>query len=166
MGSERRLSLAAFTLDLLSRGQAVFSHDEAERALGIHRGAFLDAAEKLQRKGLLVSPRRGFYVIVPPQFHSWGAPPPTWYIDDLMQQEGHPYYVALLKAAELHGAAHQAPMEFQVLTDQRILELHVGRSLLTFYYRRDMAAIRSGIEDYKTDTGKMRLSSIELTIFD
>ena len=42
----------------------------------------------------------GFYVVVPPQHASWGAPPPSWYIDALMRREGRPYYVGLLKAAE------------------------------------------------------------------
>jgi len=31
------------------------------------RGAFLDAAERLQRRGQPIRPRRGFYVVVPPQ---------------------------------------------------------------------------------------------------
>jgi hypothetical protein len=42
---------------------------------------------------MLLNPRRGFYVVVPPQYLSWGAPPPSWYIDDLMRHEGHSYYV-------------------------------------------------------------------------
>jgi hypothetical protein len=78
-------------------------------------GLQLDTAERQQKHGHLISPRRGFYVIVPPQFMSWGAPPPSWYIDALMYHEGRPYYVGLLKAAELHGATHQAMMEFQVV---------------------------------------------------
>ena len=40
------------------------------------------------------------------------APPPPWYIDDLMRFEDCSYYVGLLKAGELHGATHQAVMEF------------------------------------------------------
>jgi len=32
------------------------------------------------------------------------APPPSWYIDALMQHEGRPYYAGLLEAAELHAA--------------------------------------------------------------
>ena len=65
-----------------------------------------------------------------------GAPPPSWYIDDLMRNEGRPYYVGLLSAAELHGASHQAVMEFQVVTDKQMPELHVGRSRIAFCYRR------------------------------
>ena len=99
---------------LLSTGRMVFSREEARHALGVSSGALLDAAERQQRKQNLVSPRRGFYVIVPPQHLAWGAPPPPWYIDDLMRHEGRPYYVGLLKAAELYGATHQAVMEFQM----------------------------------------------------
>jgi len=159
-------TLSSYSLDLLSRGRITFSRTEAEHALGVGRGAFWDAAERLQHKGRLVKPRQGFYVVVPEQFRSWGAPPPSWYIDDLMQREGHPYYVGLLKAAELHGAAHQAVMQFQVITDRRMPEIHAGRSLIGFYYRRDMAAVANAIEDRKTDTGKMKISSAALTAFD
>jgi predicted transcriptional regulator of viral defense system len=161
-----RNSLSSYLSGLLSAGQAVFSRDSALKALRVKQGAFLDAAEKLQKRGRLISPRQGFYVVIPPQYLSWGAPPPNWYIDDLMRHEGHPYYVGLLKAAELHGATHQAVMEFQVITDKRLPRISAGRSALSFYYRKDMAACAVGIEDYKTDTGRMKISSVELTIFD
>ena len=151
---------------MLSAGRVVFSREEARKALGISQGALLDAAGRQQRKNLLISPRSGFYVIVPPQYLSWGAPPPPWYIDDLMRHEGQPYYVGLLKAAELHGATHQAVMEFQVVTNKRLPKIRVGRSAIVFYYRKDMAAIRSALEDRKTDTGSMKISSIELTMLD
>src|ERR1039458_9159999 len=121
---EERKAFSSYLTRLLSTGRVVFSREEAQKALG----ALLDAAERQQRKHHLVSPRRGFYVIVPPQHLAWGAPPPSWYIDDLMRHEGCPYYVGLLRAAELHGASHQAVMEFQVVTDKKMPELQVGRS--------------------------------------
>nr|WP_245488732.1 type IV toxin-antitoxin system AbiEi family antitoxin [Rhizobium ruizarguesonis] len=37
-----------------------------------------------------------------------------------MRHEGNSYYVGLLKAAELHGATHQAVMEFQVVAAKRL----------------------------------------------
>jgi hypothetical protein len=151
---------------LLSMGGVVFSGEEARLALGVSQGALLDAAERQQRKQHLVSPRRGLYVIVPPQYLAWGAPPPSWYIDDLMRHEGRPYYVGLLKAAELHGATHQAVMEFQVVTNKRLPKIRAGRSPITFYYRKDMAAVSEAIEDRKTDTGRMNVSSVELTLLD
>src|SRR5262245_21759322 len=113
---DRRHSLSTYMTDLLSEGRSVFTRDEAVKALGITTRGFLKAAERQQERKALLNPRHGFYIVVPPQYLSWGGPPPNWYIDDLMQHEGHPYYVSLLKAAELHGASHQAVMEFQVIT--------------------------------------------------
>ncbi len=83
-----------------------------------------------------------------------------------MRHEGRPYYVGLSRAAELHGASHQAVMEFQVVTNKKMPELHVGRSRIAFYYRKDMEAVSAGIEDRKTDTGRMKVSSVELTALD
>jgi predicted transcriptional regulator of viral defense system len=158
--------LSAYLDDLLSSGKVVFSRKEALEALGVDQGAFLDSAERLQKQHRLISPRQGFYVVVPPQYLSWGSPPPAWYVDDLMRHEGRPYYVGLLKAAELHGATHQAVMEFQVVTNKRMPRISAGRSLLSFYYRKDLEACRAGIEDRKTDTGRMKISSVELTALD
>ena len=162
----RRVTLAEYVTELQSKGRVVFAAEEAVAALGTNRGAFLDAAQRLQKRGLLVSPRKGFYVAVPPQFASWGAPPPSWYVDGLMRQERQPYYVGLLKAAELHGATHQAVMEFQAVTGKRMSSIRAGRSLIVFYYRKEMAAIMDGIEDIKTDTGRMKVSSPALTALD
>lgn len=161
-----RSSLSTHIAGLLSAGQVVFTSKDAEKALHIGQGAFLDAAERLQRRKHLLNPRRGFYVIVPPQFASWGAPPPAWYIDALMRHEHQAYYVGLLKAAELHGATHQAVMEFQVVAGKRLPKIHAGRNMIVFYYRKDMRAVANGLEDHKTDTGTMKISTVELTALD
>ena len=163
-----RSKLSDFVNGLLSTGRIVFTAEEAEQALNVEHGAFLDAAERLQRRRLLLKPRQGFYVIVPPQYLIWGAPPPAWYIDALMCNEGHAnsYYVGLLKAAELHGTTHQAVMEFQIVTAKRLPVIRAGRSLIIFHYRKDIDAISAGIEDRKTDTGKMKISSAALTALD
>lgn len=163
---DQRSALSSYMTRLLSEGRVVFTAAQAQTALRIGKGALLDTAEKQQRRQYLISPRRGFYVIVPPQFLALGAPPPSWYIDSLMCHENRPYYVALLKAAELHGATHQAVMEFQIITDKRLPKIRAGRSSIVFYYRKDMDAIASGLEDHKTDTGHMKVSCLELTILD
>ncbi|WP_245460451.1 type IV toxin-antitoxin system AbiEi family antitoxin domain-containing protein [Rhizobium leguminosarum] len=144
----------------------VFDGREAIEALGINRGAFLDSAERLQRRKLLLNPRHDFYIVVPPQFMSLGAPPPTWYIDALMRHEGNSYYVGLLKAAELHGATHQAVMEFQVVAAKRLPKIKAGRNRFVFYYRKDMETVAAGVVDKKTETGSMRVSSPALTALD
>src|ERR1700679_3930703 len=139
MDSGQRTAFSSYMTRLLSTGSVVFSAEERRKALGVSHGALLDAAERQQRKKHLVSPRRGFYVIVPPQYLSWGAPPPPWYIDDLMRHEGRPYYVGLLKAAELHGATHQAVMEFQIITDKLLPKIRERRAAIPYYFKKDLA---------------------------
>ena len=163
---DRRFGLSRYISGLLSAGRTVFTAEEAQQALDVGRGAFLDAAERLQRREALLNPRRGFYVVVPPQYASLGGPPPAWYIDPLMRHEGQAYYIGLLKAAELHGATHQAVMEFQVISAKRLPKIRAGRNLIVFYYRKNMKAVTAGTEGSKTDTGTMRISSAALTALD
>ena len=166
MTYQQRSTLSSYLTKRLSEGRVVFTASEAQAALGISPGALLDAAERQQKRKHLIKPRRGFYVIVPPQFHRWGAPPPSWYIDELMAHSDRPYYVGLLTAAELHGASHQAVMEFQVITDRQLGAIRAGRSNIVFRYRKDMEGIADGIEQRNTDTGLMKISSVELTALD
>ena len=152
--------------DLLAAGRVSFTRDEAQSHIGVSTAAFHNTAARLQKQKRLLSPRHGFYVIVPPQFYGWGAPPPDWYIDALMRHEDRPYYVGLLKAAEIHGATHQSVMEYQVITDKQLPKLTAGRSTIAFYFRKTMAAVSEGIQEHKTDAGYIKLSSPELTALD
>ena len=161
-----RSRLATYMAGLQAEGRIAFTRAEAIEALGITTPAFLKAAARLQKRRMLFNPRQGFYVAVPAQFLSWEAPPPAWYIDALMRHEGRPYYVGLLKAAELHGATHHAVMEFQVLTDRQLPRIRAGRSWITFQFRKDLKAVRDGVVERKTDTGTMKVSTPELTALD
>ncbi|MCY4014538.1 MAG: hypothetical protein OXG82_17695 [Gammaproteobacteria bacterium] len=161
-----RQSLSKYLDRLLSEGRTVFTASEAENDLGIGHRSFLDAAERLQRSRKLLTPRQGFYVVVPPQYAGWGAPPPTWFIDALMRREDAPYYVGLLKAAEFHGATHQGVMQFQVVCGKRLREIRAGRSVIIFYFRKAMDHPLAGVDDRKTDTGTMKISSAALTALD
>lgn len=163
---QRTSSLAAYVEELASSGRTCFTREEAVEALGVSHGALLDAAARLKKRGHIFVPRRGFYVITPTRYLKWGAPPPTWYIDAMMKDAARPYYVALLKAAELHGASHQAVMEFQVVADRQWKPIRAGRSKLAFYFRKDIERVGQGVKRRKTDTGSMRVSSPALTALD
>ena len=162
----KRSAFSSYLTTRLSEGRVVFTAAEAQAELGISRGALLDAAERQQRRNHLIRPRRGFYVIVPPQFLGWGAPPPSWYIDEMMAHSELPYYVGLLSAAELHGASHQAVMEFQVITNRQLGPIRAGRSNIVFRYRKFMEAVADGIERRNTYTGQMNVAGVELTALD
>ena len=163
---ETRISLSDYLARLQAGGRVSFTQHEAKDALRLSDSAFLKAAARLRHKHVLFSPRHGFYVAVPPQFLSWEAPPPGWYIDDLMRHEGRAYYVGLLKAAELHGATHHAVMEFQVVTDRQLPKIRAGRSYIAFHFRKDIDLVLPAVEARKTDTGSMKISSVELTSLD
>ena len=162
----KKSPLSGFVGCMLASGRTHFTAEEAERGLGIGHRAFLNAAERLQRRKVLVCPRQGFYVVVPPDYQHRGAPPPAWYIDALMKRERSPYYVGLLKAGEMHGATHHAVMVHQVVTSKRIPEIRAGRSRIAFYHCRDVEAVSAGIEERQTDTGTVKISSPELTSLD
>lgn len=161
-----RVSLPDYLTLLQAGGRISFTRSEVLKATGLSDAAFLKGAARLQRKHMLFNPRQGFYVAVPPQFHSWEAPPPSWYIDDLMRHEGRPYYVGLLKAAEMHGATHQAVMDFQVISDKQLPRIRAGRSHIVFYFRKEIEPVLCAIQRRKTDTGDMAVSSVELTCID
>lgn len=156
--------MADFVDALESRGSHTFHRKEALEALGVSEVAYDSAARRLAGKGRIARPRREFCVIVPIAYRSAGAPPPSWFIDDLMKFHGQPYYVALLSAAEIHGAAHQRPQEFQVMTDSPLRPTQAGRARIRFMVKRHIK--RTAMTRVKTPTGYINISTAEATAFD
>ena len=145
-------------------GRYTFTREDAEAASGASFVAVQSALRRLKQKGKIVSPRRGFYVVVPPEYRAAGAPPASWFIDDLMRFCGCNYYVGLLSAAALHGASHQQPMVFQVLTDKLAGAMTAGR--VSIQAHKSRAVGRSSTEQVQTETGTMIVSSPEATALD
>jgi AbiEi antitoxin C-terminal domain len=110
-------------------------------------------------------PRSGFYVIVDPQHRTAGTLPPEWFVDDLMKHMGRPYYVGLLSAAQLHGAAHHRPQEFQVVIPRRTVRpVRAGNVAFRFYGKGPFEQGRW--QEIKTPTGSLKASSPETTAWD
>lgn len=158
------LRLSAFVETLQGRGRYTFDREEGLQETGSTPEALEAAVRRLAAKGRLVVPRRGFYVIVPAEYRSAGAPPPDWFIADLMRFEGKPYYVGLLSAAALHGAAHQQPQEFQVVTDGPLRSAKAGQVRIRFFTKATAGS--TPVVDVKTQTGSMRVSTAEATALD
>ena len=91
----------------LSVGRAAFAKAEALSALGQSSPAFLAASERLIKKQRLVSPKRGFYIILRPEDRVAGAPEPARWIGPLMHHLGIDYRISLLRAAAFHGSSHR-----------------------------------------------------------
>ncbi len=157
-------SLAKLVDKLQAGGRYTLTHDEAITELGITDVALAKAVQRLVAKNRLAVPRRGFFVIVPIEYRQAGAPPPDWYIGDLMAFAHRQYYVGLLSAASLHGAAHQQPQEFQVVTDRQLRPVEAGRGRIRFFTKRRAAS--TPVVDVKTETGLLRVSTPEATALD
>ena len=157
-------SLSAFVDRLQQSGRYAFDRKEALKELKTSPVALKLSALRLARQGRLVSPRRGFFVIVPLEYKIAGSPPPSWFIDSLMNFEGEPYYVGLLSAAALHGAAHQQPQEFQVMAPRQLKTAMAGRSRIRFLLKKHIH--RTETVPFKTETGSMNVSTPEATALD
>ena len=145
-------------------GRYVLTGDQAMQALGVSEEALKKAVRRLVTKRRLAVPNRGFYVIVPVEYRDAGSPPPSWFIDDLMKFHGQPYYVGILSAAALHGAAHQQPQEFQVVTNAQLRPAIAGRARIRFFQKADLE--HTSTADMKTETGTMRVATPEATSLD
>lgn len=157
-------SLAAFVDAEQARGRYTFTHSDAVRAGKRSDAALKAALWRLKRGDRIVSPRRGFHVVIPVEYREAGTPPASWFIDALMQYLKQPYYVGLLSAAAIHGAAHQQPMVFQVVTNRPTRPISVGRVRIQFNMSR--AVKLTPVVDVPTDTGSMRVATPEATAFD
>ena len=120
---------------LLAHGRPVASLEEVAELTGLSRKAAAAAITRLKRADQLFSPHPGLYVAIPPQYRTWGVVPALDFIDPLMRALDRRYYVALLSAAELYGAAHQRPQVFQVMVDRQVADRDLRRVRLRFYTR-------------------------------
>ena len=147
---------------LMSRGRYSASLGEIRSLTGLSDAAIASGLQRLRRQRRVFSPTRGLYVVIPPEYRSWGVVPADWFIDDLMGHLGRRYYVALLSAAAYHGASHQAPQVFQVMADGRVLARAIERVRLRFYANEHTAD--TPIDKVVVHTGYMRVSSREATV--
>ena len=147
--------------ELQASGRFVFTTEEAVEALGSSVNAVRASLRRLKRKTLIADPYRGFHVVVPPAYRRLGCLSADQFIPDLMLHLGEPYYVGLLTAARYHGAAHQAPMVFQVMVPKSRRGLECGEVRVEFIARQDMHA--TPVVERNTETGTIRISAPEST---
>ena len=98
------------------RGRVTFTIDDIRQAVNLSNNSLVTELQRQVARGRICIPYRGFYVIIPPHYALKGIVPPTYYVDNLMNAVGKPYYICLLSAAEFYGASHQRAMQTQVMT--------------------------------------------------
>jgi len=154
-----------FLREIQSKGRYIVSLGELNSRFDVSEKALLQNIYRLKRKNHLAQVRKEFYVIVPPQYSRRGMVPPTLFIADMMEFLHREYYVGLYSAAALHGAGHQQPMEFQVITKKPALRNIKNKKLnISFFTKSDW--VNEHIKEKKTEAGYLKISSPELTAFD
>lgn len=148
-----------------SWGKYVFSLEQVKSDFpDISEQALILALTRLSTKGRVLSVYKGFYLIIPPEYTSRGLLPPMLFIDSLMKFVDKPYYVGLLSAAALYGAAHQQPQEFFVVTNSKQLTTHKKGLKINYITKK---FIPEGLlEKRKTEFGYVNVSNPELTAAD
>ncbi len=150
----------------IAYGRNAFSLDRVESELPQYsETAIKRSLNRLSRKGKIVSAHKGYYVIVTPQYSSRGILPPALFIDGLMRFLERPYYIGLLNAAAFYGAAHQVPQEFFVFTSFPPMRPTVKKGIKVNYITRKEIP-ENLLEERKTETGTIKISSPELTAAD
>jgi hypothetical protein len=148
---------ANYIVDLAARGRYHFTTQEAAAALGSSVPTVRAALRRLKARGEIADPYRGFHVIVPPEYRRLGSLPADQFLPQLMQHLGEPYYVALLSAAELHGAAHQRPQALQVMVKTNRRAIECGEVRVQFISRKEMED--TAVAERKTPRGLLRVAS-------
>jgi predicted transcriptional regulator of viral defense system len=121
---------------------------------------------RLVKKNKIVSVHQGFYIIIPPSYQNLGILPPEYFMDDLMKFLKRQYYIALTNAAAMHGAGHQQPQSLYVVSTLPALRPTSKKNILIQYLNVKNFPNETFIEQRKTETGYVNISSAELTATD
>ena len=150
--------------DLAARGRYHFTSAGLRSALGVSAAAARQALSRLAAKREIASPARGFYVVVPPKYRRLGCLPADQFIPALMEHRKIPYYVALLSAAQYHGAAHHRPQVFQVILGRNRPSISCGSVKVSFVARRNVSDVP--VQSFNSPRGTVRVSTVEATAVD
>jgi predicted transcriptional regulator of viral defense system len=157
--------LKTFFKHIRAQGRYTFTFNELKENFDLSDKALRQSMFRLQKKNEIAAIRQGFYVVVPPEYASTGTLPETIYMDSLMKFLGKNYYVGLLSAAALHGAAHQQPTTFYVVCRHPAPRNIINKKQRILFFSKQKL-ITEGIIQKKTVSGYLNVSSPELTAFD
>ncbi|GHT49395.1 hypothetical protein AGMMS49982_02820 [Bacteroidia bacterium] len=152
--------------DLPKMGKITFTQEEIEEQFPTMPVQHIrNTLQRLTKKKTLQSTGRGFFVVVPAEYGLKGIVPPIEYIDRMMQSINREYYVGLLSAAALHGAAHQQPQEFTLIVDTNNLRDKLKRGVkINFVAKKNIP--HAYIKPIMTKSGYVKVSNPELTAMD
>jgi predicted transcriptional regulator of viral defense system len=166
MNGQKDLKILKWIELLQSKGAFSFSIELAKNELPAYSEIALKRAlSRLSEKGKIISVYKGYYLILPPQYTLKGILPPSLFLDAFFQFVERPYYVSLLNAAAYHGASHQQPQEYFVITIFPTMRATLKKGLKINYVSINNIPEKL-LEKRKTEAGYLTISSPVLTATD
>jgi len=167
MQDKEKYSIEEMIFSFQKQGKITFSSEELKKYYSDKTARSLElAVNKLIAQKKIISVWKGFYVIIPVEYATWGVVPPTLYIDYLMRHIDRKYYIALLNAAEFYGAAHQSPQQYSVVCEfPYIRDLKKKDTHVHFIVTRKTIP-QSWLKSFNTEKGIVMVSTPELTATD
>lgn len=151
--------------NIRSKGKYSFSWMALKQEFSLSDNALNQRLFQLRKRNKIALIRKGFYVIIPPEYSQQKMLPVALFIDDLMQFLNRRYYVAFFSASALHSAAHQQPMEYYVVIEKPAMRAVIGTNFkINFLVKKGWSD--SDIIKKKSDSGYFNVSSPELTALD
>ncbi len=158
------MRLADYIKNRQSKGYFYFTTEQAQTALGVSIAALRAAIRRFQQRGELAEPVRGFHLILPPEHQKQGCLPALYFIDELASYLDLPYYVCLLSAGSIYGAAHQKPQVLQVMIPAKRLPIKCGQVVIQWVTNKQLSSMPT--QKIKTDYGYVIASTPEVTAKD
>lgn len=159
------MNLQSYLKDIRKEGKRCFTILDIVEKFHVSHSHARVALHRLLKTGDVISPARGLYVIVPPECQPHGSIPAEELVPLVMQYLGSNYYVALLTAGLFHGATHQKPSRFQVISDKRIKHpLAFGDVEIDFIYKKSVLGLPT--QNFAVSTGYLKVATPELVALD
>jgi len=151
--------------EIRSKGTRSFTLDQAMKDRELKRNNILTSVYRAKKRGEIISPASGLYVIVPPEHQIYGCIPAEELVPILMDHMKADYYVALLSAAAYYGAAHQKSASFQIISNKRFIKpLNFGQIHIECIYKKSITGLPT--RNMTVNTGYLKVSSPEVTAMD
>ena len=159
-------SISDWVDEKVMRGYYTFTIEDVKKNFPQFGDAYVRTSlYRLTIKKKIISPWKGFYVIMPIEFALKAIIPPVFYIDALMSFLNKKYYISLLNAASFYGASHQRAQTFSVITEAPKLRntAKTGTSIL-FFSKKNIP--EKYIRSHKAQSGYVNVATPELTALD
>ncbi|MDR2971919.1 MAG: type IV toxin-antitoxin system AbiEi family antitoxin [Bacteroidales bacterium] len=149
--------------ELVNNNKYTFTLSELKKHFQLSDKSVLQGLYRYKKAKKIIQIRKEFYGILVPHIAVNGRLSYFDFLDDLMKSLDKDYYVALLNAAALHGAAHQQPQVEYIFTTPPVPRNIKSRNL---FFLSKSNWNQNFIVRKKTQTGYVNVSSPELTALD